>query len=167
MKKIIAAIAVTLTVATASIGLANGPWGGPMMHDQVNQNFSVDQQKQIEQIEQKYQQQLTEKEEAVRGRSIELDKALAKDSTTIAEANQLRSELYTLEQEYWQLRTAIDQEVGKTIGTTYRGTYGWGPGYCSWHDDHSGMYGREHNYNKMRRGNNTSYMAYGPGNCRW
>ncbi len=173
MKKTIAVIAITFTFATASIGLAFGPMhnnygNGSMTGNHFNQNFTADQQKKIEGLEQKYQQQLTEKEKLIRTKSAELDKAIQSDTTTIGRANQLRSELYTLEQEYWTLRTAIDQEVGKAIGTTYRGTSGWQSGSCSWHNNHRGMTGSGHNeYAGMHRGNNGGNMNYGSRNCRW
>ena len=132
-------------------GPMSGPMGGPMMG--ANKPALTAEQKQKAQaIEAKYQKQLTDKEAAVRAKAAELDTALADGSTTLGKAKTLRSELYALEQDYWRLRSQVNQE----IGAGYSGPMGWGPMYCSWHDNHPGMYG-----------GNGAMMGSGGGWCRW
>lgn len=88
--------------------------------------LTADQEKKAREIEVKYQKQLNDKEGALRGKAAELETALADGSTTVGKVNTLRSELYALEQDYWRLRSQLNQEVG----TGYSGPMGWG---CSWH----------------------------------
>ena len=133
-------------------GPMSGPMGGPMMGPN-NPALTAEQKQKAQAIEAKYQKHLTDKEAAVRAKAAELDTALADGSTTLGKANTLRSELYAMEQDYWRLRSQVNQE----IGAGYSGPMGWGPMSCSWHDGHPGMYG----------GNGAMMMGSGGGWCRW
>ncbi len=141
-KLLIAALAIALTF-TAVQGFAR--MRGPMMNGQIMGNYygaglTADQQTQARKIEVKYQKELADKEAALRAKATELNSAMADGSTTLDKINTLRAELYTLEQGYWQLRSQANREIGQAISTTYYGAMGWGPMYCDWHDDHTGMY---------------------------
>ena len=138
----------TLTAAVKASMLARDADTPP----HVSINYRKEQKQKAQAIEAKYQKQLTDKEAAVRAKAAELDTALADGSTTLGKANTLRSELYAMEQDYWRLRSQVNQE----IGAGYSGPMGWGPMYCSWHDSHPGMYG-----------GNGAMMGSGGGWCRW
>lgn len=158
MKKgtiLVTALATALTLGAVSQAGAwmRGPMTGP-----YTPAFSAEQQQKAQAIEAKYQKQLADKEAAIRTKAAELDTAMADGSTTLDKTNTLRSELYTLEQDYWRLRSQVNQEIG--VG--YNGPMGWGPMYCSWHDNHYGMYGG--NGNMAGPG---PMMGYGAGWCRW
>jgi Spy/CpxP family protein refolding chaperone len=162
-KALITGVALVLTFASVSISAAHGPMDNGYMSgcrmmggEQYTTNFTADQQGEIQAIEAKYQERLTGKETAIRIKNTELGRALADDSTTIKQANLLRSELYTLEQEYWQLRNHVTGEVSAKIGTTYYNDGNWGPMNCNWHDDHSGT---------AWHANNTAYMT--SRHCNW
>lgn len=149
-------ILVTVLATALSLGVISqaGAWmGGPMMMGANNPALTAEQKQKAQAIEAKYQKHLTDKEAAVRAKAAELDAALADGSTTLGKANTLRSELYAMEQDYWRLRSQVNQE----IGAGYSGPMGWGPMYCSWHDRHPGMYG----------GGNGTMMGSGGGWCRW
>jgi hypothetical protein len=121
--------------------------------------LTAEQKQKAQAIEAKYQKHLADKEAAVRAKAAELDTALADGSTTLGKANTLRSELYALEQDYWSLRSQMNQE----IGAGYSGPMGWGAMYCSWHDSHPGMYGG----NGAMMGPGAMMMDNSGGWCRW
>ncbi len=141
--------ALTFGVISQAGAWVMGPMGGGPMTGTNRPVLTAEQEKKAREIELKYQKQLADKEGALRGKVAELETALADGSTTLNKANTLRSELYALEQDYWRLRSQVNQE----IGTGYSGPMGWG---CSWHDSHPGMYS---GYATM--------MGHGGGWCRW
>ncbi len=140
MKKatvLITAIAIALIFA-AGQGFA---WmHGPMMTGGPTVTLTADQQKQARDIEARYQKQLADQEAALQAKAAEVRTALADTTTTLGQANQLRNELFDLEQRYWQLRMQVNREISQAIGTPYHGAMGWGPQYCSWHN-HGGGHG--------------------------
>ena len=152
-------LALALTVGSISMVTAQ------TRPEQNSTNFTNQQQQTINNLEAKYQQELTAKENDLRAKSAELDRALANGDTTLATVNNLRNELASLEQGYWQLRNQINREISTNIGVNYYGQMTWGPYNCRWHNSH--------NYRPMARGyGHGPMMARGTaGNngwyCRW
>lgn len=151
-KTLIAAFALTFTMASVSLSTAHEPeqhgqmadhqMNGQMMpqgmmHGDMMATLTADQQKEVIAIEAKYAEDLETKEMALHKKGAELSTALNDETTTIATVKRLRTELAGLEQEYWQLRQEINQEIGTKIGTTYYGENGMGPENCPMHQ--SGM----------------------------
>lgn len=159
MKKEKILITTLVTALTFGVISQAGAWMGGMGGPMTGTNrptITAEQEKKAREIELKYQKQLADKESALRVKAAELETALADGSTTVNKANTLRSELYALEQDYWRLRSQVNQE----IGTGYSGPMGWG---CSWHDNHPGMYG---GYGTMM-GPGAMMMGNNGGWCRW
>ena len=53
-----------------------------------------------------------------------LNKALKNDATTIAQAKNLRKELFQSEQDLWQLKRTITKEINEITGTKTFGSRG-------------------------------------------
>ncbi len=167
-KTIITALAIGLSIGIVSqagawvggSGHYNG--GGRMLGRMMggNNNFSLspEQQQQVKDIDVRHQDELQAKEEGIRLKIAELDKAYANDTTTIAQANALRDDLYNLRKEYRQTRITINNEISKTLGSAYFDCGGWGPQYCLM----DGMYmGGD-------TGGSGQMMNYNSGyRCRW
>jgi Spy/CpxP family protein refolding chaperone len=145
-------------------GMMNGPMMGSTGYNNYGPALTETKQAEVKEIEDKYQGQLTEKETALRNKAAQLQTAESNDSATLGERKKLRNELYDLEQDYWVTRNKANQEIGSVIGTPYYGNTGWGPSYCTWHDNHPGMYGNSTPHMYSQR---TPMMNYGRGGCRW
>lgn len=164
------AIALTFTAAQGFAWMRGPMLNGQMVDSRYAASLTAEQKTEARKIEAKYQKELADKEAALRTKSMELNNALADGSTTLDKTNGLRAELYALEQEYWQLRSSVNREIGQAIGTTYYGDMGWSPMNCAWHDAHPGMYGGHGNMVGMMGMNRQSGNMYGPGYgswCRW
>ena len=72
-------------------------------------------------IEDNYADQFTGNENAIKAKVEEMIMLMADDQTTLAQVNSLRAEIYILKQEYRQLRSSVNQEIGTTLGTAYCG----------------------------------------------
>ena len=138
--------------------MMNGRGMGRMMGANNNFSLSPEQQQQVKDIDVRHQDELQAKEEGIRLKIVELDKAYANDTTTIAQVNALRDDLYNLKQEYRQTRITINNEISKALGSAYFGSGGWGPQYCLM----DGM------YMGGSTGGSGQMMNYNSGyRCRW
>ncbi len=174
-KKLVIAAALAFAMVTVAVSQGSARmWEnnyGPMMSRGMMGNYgnsntttlTTEQRSAAKTIEVKYQAELNDKEAVIRKKVAELQTAQTKDDTTFGNIKALRSELYTLEQDYWTLRDKVNQEISQATGSDYYGNMGWGPGYCDWHNDHQGMYGgASHMYSQ--RG---SMMGNGSNWCNW
>ncbi len=125
--------------------------------------LTEDQKTAVNDIEEKYQADLTEKETAIRDKATDLQTAQTNDATTFGEIKILRNDLFTLEQDYWTLRNTVNQEISSTIGSNYYGNTGQGAGNSTWHNNHYGMAGNtSHMY-----GQRGSMMTTASNLCNW
>ncbi len=143
---IISTITLAATLAFATQGFARwggydnyGPRTGRMNNCGygVNAGLTTEQQKQAQEIEKRYQDEITASQKAIEAKAEELDRALADGDTTVAQAGKLRDDLVTLKQKHWQLRDKINREISAAIGVTYFAPMN--PDYCPWHTPGAGM----------------------------
>lgn len=112
------ALVALLAIATPAFAwMGNygmGYGGGPAT---AGAALSVEQQKQVDAVQSKYQPQLDELQRKLDVKSSELAAARANDSTTVAQLNALEGDLSQLERRYWTLLDQANTEAAQVAGT--------------------------------------------------
>ncbi len=101
---------------------------GPAMHGYAATRLTEEQRAQAQEIEEKYRQEFTSRQQAILDKQAELRKALADDTTTVADLNRLRDELRSLRQDLWTLRSTVAKEIAEATGVDTSAFMG--PGWC-------------------------------------
>ena len=106
----------------------DGPMMGGYATGPAASQLTAEQQAQVAAIQKKYADEFNAKRQAIFDKQAELQKALTNDTATVAEINQLRTELFTLQQDLWSLGRKVNAEIAETVGVA-TGAF-MGPGYC-------------------------------------
>jgi Spy/CpxP family protein refolding chaperone len=143
-RKLITATAILAMLALAAPAFAwMDNWSGSRMNRGAGaatdtQALTAEQQKRVDQIQGKYQPQLQELQQKLNAKQDELIAARSDDATTVGQLNQIESELYNLERDYWTKLDQANQEVRRAAGGGYDSRFTCDYRGCD-HDRHGMM----------------------------
>ena len=143
-RKLMAATAILATVALAAPAFAwTDGWSGTRMNRGAGamtdtQPLTTEQQKKVDETQSKYQSQLPELQQKLNAKQDELIAARSDDATTVGQLNQIESELYNLERDYWTKLDQANQEVRRAAGGGYDSRFTCDYRGCD-HDRHGMM----------------------------
>ncbi|APG27142.1 hypothetical protein A7E78_04405 [Syntrophotalea acetylenivorans] len=124
-RKRIAVTAILAMVAITTPAFAwMGNWSGTRMGRGMGpatgaQALTAEQQKNLDEIQGKYQPQLQDLQQKLNAKQAELNAARSDNATTVGRLNALEGELYDLERAYWTKLDQANLEVSRITGDGY------------------------------------------------
>ncbi len=103
------------------------------------QALTAEQQKNVDEIQGRYQPQLQDLQQKLNAKQDELLVARSDDAMTVGQLNELESELYNLERAYWTKLDQANLEVSRVTGGKYGPWFACGYRGCDHGYDRHGM----------------------------